>query len=252
MKTVYKSSYLSCMDESGPPWNGKEGEGDYNVCAHITVCKRKPEPVCAQFNDICDAITRVMTMVEFEKAKKYHATSKYMDTVGSYNAAMTTRLVEPIKFQNAIAYGDSRFGGVKAVHSCKKKLGVETIFDIKTGTSLFPRKEIVRLCGKEHGSMILMTAVLDNIPLYAIGQRRGTAVHTFLSTCGTFEQEIPARFPHINDIRDAPWTTPSVLNIVTKAQPGIDAINRQLFDLLGMHDTFVTRRASRRASRTTS
>ena len=39
-----------------------------------------------------------------------------MDSCGSYNAAMTTRLVESIKDQNAIAYGDSRFGGVKAAY----------------------------------------------------------------------------------------------------------------------------------------
>ena len=237
----YRSSWLSTMDESGPPWHGAEGEGDYNICPHITVCHRKPEPICAQFNDTCDAITRVVTMVEFEKAKKYHADSKYMDEVGTYNAAMTTRLVEPVKDRNALTYADSRFGSVKAAHSCKKRKRVDTAFDVKTGTSLFPRPELVRLCPKEHGAIVIMTAVVDGVDMIAIGQRRGPSVHTFLSTCGTFELEIPARYPSIKDIRDAPYTTPALLNIITKAQPGIDCINRQLFDLLGMHDTFTTR-----------
>ena len=47
-----------------------------------------------------------MVMLEFEKAKKYHAGEKYMDTVGSYNAAMTTRLAAPFAHSNAAMYGD--------------------------------------------------------------------------------------------------------------------------------------------------
>ena len=197
--------------------------------------------MCAQFNDTCDSMTRVMTYIEFEKAKKHHAASKYMDKVGTYNAAMTTRLVEPIKNSNATCYGDSRFGSVKAAYACKTFQGVDMVFDIKTGTALFPRGDLVRLCPKEHGSFIVMSAEVKGVKMYAFAQRRGPAVHTFLSTFGTFSLEVPARYPLIKDIRDAPYTTPSLCNIITKAQPGIDAINRQVFDLLGMHDTFVTR-----------
>ena len=79
------------------------------------------------------------------------------------------------------------------------------------------------------------------LTLYAIGQRRGPAVHTFLSTFGSFVQEIPCRFSNVQRLQDAPWTTPKVLNVVTLAQPMIDKFNRTLFDQLGMHDTFVTR-----------
>ena len=241
MANSYRSSWLNTMDESGPPWHGAEGVGNYNVCAHITVCHRKPEPVCAQFNDTCDSMTRVMTYIEFEKAKEHHAASKFMDMVGTYNAAMTTRLVEPIKNSNATCYGDSRFASVKAAYYCKSFQGVDMVFDLKTGTALFPRADLVRLCPKEHGAFIVMTAEVKGVKMYAFAQRRGPSVHTFLSTFGTFSLEVPARYPLIKDIRDAPYTTPSLCNIITKAQPGIDAINRQLFDQLGMHDTFVTR-----------
>ena len=48
------------MDETGPMWHGKEGEDDFNMCPHVTFVPRKPEPVCAEFNDICCAISRVM------------------------------------------------------------------------------------------------------------------------------------------------------------------------------------------------
>ena len=70
-------------------------------------------------------------------------------------------------------------------------------------------------------------------------QRRGPAVHTFLTTFGTFEKAIPARYKHLSDIEVAPWTTVNIMNKITLAQPGIDAVNRQLFDMLGMQYAFV-------------
>jgi len=79
------------------------------------------------------------------------------------------------------------------------------------------------------------------VKLYAIAQCRGPAVHSFLTTFGTFKLEIPARFPKITNLADAPYTTPAVLNVITKAQPGIDKFNRTAFHVLGMHDTFVVR-----------
>ena len=241
LKNSFRASWLSCMDETGPAWHGGEGENDFNKCPHLMYIQRKPEPVCAEFNDICCANARVLNYIEYEKAAKYHADAKYMDKVGTYNAAMTARLVEPIAHSNAAAYGDSRFGSVKAANFCWTELEIHTAFDVKSGTALFPRKELARICPKPHGSIVVMTAKINDLTLYAIGQRRGPSVHTFLSTFGTFIDEIPARFPNISNIKDAPWTTPGILNKVTQAQPGIDTINRQLFDQLGMQYTFVTR-----------
>jgi hypothetical protein len=79
------------------------------------------------------------------------------------------------------------------------------------------------------------------LKLYAIGQRRGPKVHIFLSAFGSFVKEIPSRFKHVESFEAAPWTTVSILNKVTQAQPMIDAFNRQLFDLLGMQYSFPTR-----------
>ena len=50
MAAHFRSSWLRCMDESGPPWHGGEGEGDYNLCPHRMYIPRKPEPLCAEFN----------------------------------------------------------------------------------------------------------------------------------------------------------------------------------------------------------
>ena len=246
MAASVRPSWLGTMDESGNVWHGAEGEGDYNKCPHITVVKRKPEPIVGEFNDACCALSEIMMMVEFEKAAKYHSTSENFNHTGSYNAAMTTRLSSPWAKKNAAVYGDSRFGSVKAAYFNKKLHNVHSLFDIKTGTALFPRKELMRLCAKEHGSIVVLTTSITEglagrtLNLFAIAQRRGPAVHTFLATFGTFNLEIPARFPKITRLADAPYTTPAVLNIVTTAQPGIDKFNRTAFDVLGMHDTFIT------------
>ena len=247
MKSSVRPSYLGTMDESGNVWHGAEGEGNFYKCPHITVVKRKPEPIVAEFNDACCARSEIMMYVEYEKAAKYHKESANFNHTGSYNAAMTTRLSEPWAKVNAAVYGDSRFGSVKAAFWNKKLHNVHSLFDIKTGTALFPRKELVRLCDKEHGSIIVMTASITaglegrTLKLFAIGQRRGPAVHTFLATFGTFNLEIPVRFPKITKLADAPYAMPSILNVITKAQPGIDKFNRTAFDVLGAHDTFVTR-----------
>ena len=50
MASTFKASWLRCMDESGPPWHGGEGEGDFNFNPHNMYIPRKPEPVCAEFN----------------------------------------------------------------------------------------------------------------------------------------------------------------------------------------------------------
>ena len=80
------------------------------------------------------------------------------------------------------------------------------------------------LCPKEHGGIVIMTAEVKGVKMNAIGQRRGPSVHTFLSTCGTFGLEVPARFPNIKNIKDAPYATLSLLNLITKAQPRIDSL----------------------------
>ena len=240
LKKSYRHSWAVTGDETGPAWHGGEGEGNFNLCPHVTFVPRKPEPVCAEFNDTADALTRVMIYFEYEKAAKYHAAEKYMTEVGSYNAAMTVRMSEAAANANAAFYGDSRFGSVKAAYFNKKINDVDSIFDVKTATALYPRKELSRLCPKEHGAIIVMQAKVEDITMYAIGQRRGPAVHTFLTTFGTFKKEIPHRFNKTHIFSEAPWTTPSILNVVTKMQPAIDAWNRQVFDLIGLQYSFRT------------
>ena len=98
-----------------------------------------------------------------------------MDSVRTYNAAMATRLAAPFGHKNAAVYGDSRFGSVKAAYYVWTIHRTHTVWDIKTATALFPRKELQRLCPKEHGAVIVMTAKI-NTELKAQGLEESTGV----------------------------------------------------------------------------
>ena len=253
MAASFKASWLATMDESGPPWHGWEAEGHFDACPHVMYVPRKPEPVCAEFNTAACSLTRILNKIEYEMAAKYHAGVKYMDITGSYNAALAMRMAEPLEESNSLIYGDSRFGSVKSAFLILKHLGVHSAWDVKTATALFPKAELKRLTPKEHGAVVVMKAEIScstpsgmpsgqKIVLFGVGQRRGKAVHTFLTTCGTFVKELPVRFGPAKYTKEtAPWLTPSILNTITKAQPAIDVINRTVFEQLGLHDTFTTR-----------
>ena len=135
----------------------------------------------------------MMVRMEYEKALKYHAAEQYVPELG-YNAAMATRLAAPVRCSNAAVYGDSRFGSVKGAFSIWKKLKIHSVWDVKTATALYPRKEIQRMCAKEHGSIVVMQAKIEDRLLYAVGQRCGPAVHTYLTTFGTFGKDQPYHF----------------------------------------------------------
>ena len=239
MRTAYRHSWYVTADESGPMWHGGEGEDDFHKCPHVSYVPRKPEPVAAEFNDVADALTRMMIYIEFEKAVKYHKDEKHMDTVGSYNAAMTVRMGEAAANANAAMMADSRFGSVKAAYFAKKLNDLHSLFDIKTATALYPRKELQKLCPSNHGGIIVMTAEVEGVEMFAIGQRRGPSVHTFLSTFGTFVEEVPSRYKQTT-LEEAPWKTVQILNKGTLGQPAVDAWNRQVFDLLGLQYNFRT------------
>ena len=135
MAAVYKPGCYGTKDETGVKWHGGEGEGDYRKCPHISWVPRKPEPYCALFNTAGDAQSGVMMYMEFEKKAKYHADTKYMETIKTYNAALSVRCSDPFAFSNAIDYGDSRFGSVKAAYYEMNINRVHSAFDIKTGSA---------------------------------------------------------------------------------------------------------------------
>jgi hypothetical protein len=65
-------------------------------------------------------------------------------------------------------------------------ISTNTTHTITLTTYIPYTRELTRLCPKEHGAIIVMKAEISTyVTLYAIGQRRGPAVHTFVSTCGS-------------------------------------------------------------------
>jgi hypothetical protein len=139
--------------------------------------------------------------MEQETKKKDHHRQAYVKDLG-YNAALAKRMAEPFANGNRVMFMDARFGSFKAGVELRK-MGVHPIFDIKTAHALFPKAALIDRTPIHHGGLCVMetTMILNGEPetFYAVGQRRGPKVHTFLCTSGTFDLEIPRRFNKITD-----------------------------------------------------
>lgn len=108
--------------------------------------------------------------------------------------------------------------------------------DVKTNTSRFCKEQLA--AGVAEGSGEWATVVTDVeledhtvLKMFAVGHRRGPAIHTFLSTCG--ESTLGRPQSHKDDDLDADTgflvlrKCPKILNDATTAQPKIDRHNKK-------------------------
>lgn len=121
-----------------------------------------------------------------------------------------------------------------------RRNGMHFIGDVKTGSAHYPTKEIQAATAAASGSWATFTSELklggDKLmPIFAISHRRGEAVHTFVSTCGTslkgnavmayFEDDEERCNAQVNDF-EISRSAARVHNDYTLAQPCSDRHNR--------------------------
>ena len=112
--------------------------------------------------------------------------------------------------------------------------------DVKTQSSRFPKVALERSVGLSSGDWATMTTSLSDGSLaYALGHRRGGAIHTYLFTAGKTTRGKPQA--HSDDI-DAdgyagpPRKCPAALNDWTLAQPKVDKNNRWRQNILAIEE----------------
>lgn len=107
---------------------------------------------------------------------------------------------------------------------------------MKTNTSRFCKEELAIAVGPESGEWATVTTDVlledsDTLKMFAVGHRRGPAVHTFISTCG--ETTLGKPQAHKDDDLDVDTMyvvarkCPKILNDATTAQPKIDRANKK-------------------------
>lgn len=242
-RLTYCPGAIGEVDEKMCAWLGGEGVGSVDKIPHRSYVPRKPEDLGLETTCSADAQSGVMMLYEPEEGAQSHKALEHFAEYG-HNTALTVRMAKPFANQNRVFIGDSRFGSVKSLVACWRHHKVHSIYAVKTATALFPSDALKTHCGLAHGSLVVMTATVPidgkDLKIFAVAQRRGPKVHTFLASCGTTVLEVPKRFLNIPSVQEAPYLTPNVLNYYTYGQPVIDLHNRDQQFELAMEKQFVT------------
>lgn len=225
---------------------------------HRDFIERKPEPLGKELKVLADGMSGITLRMEIQLGAVLHEHQEFFVEYG-HSTAVTLRLLKPyfpkpnarVATPARALYGDSWFMGVDSAEAIHWESG-KTIFpfgDVKTKTTRFPREAARASCGPASGDWSCLTTDVQmedgtTLKMMAVGHRRGSEVHTFLSTCGL---TIAGR-PQAHKDDDLDWETgyvvarkcPSVLNDATQAQPRIDMTNKKRQYALALEKRFRT------------
>ena len=251
-------------------WTGAEGVeagkgANFKPIPWLSYVERKPEPLGAEIKVIADGNMGAFLNLEIQEGAEAHELHEWHDEYG-HTAACSLRLLKPFfkgprrtedpwfkgpDQPTRAYYGDSWFMGVNAAEAIFLESGkvIYPFGDVKTNTSRFPTDELKAACGPESGDWATFTTKLhladsSYLDVFALAHRRGSDVHTYLSTHGLTTRGAPQR--HKDDDLEADTghliarKCPSVLNDATMAQPKIDRGNRRRQYDLAMEKRFRT------------
>lgn len=194
--TMISPGYKITVDESMFAWYGR-GSYEENGMPAVMKIKRKPKGVGCEVKTAADSGSRIMIQMEINEGKEAMKDKKFQKDFGA-GTATTLRLTETWHGSGRIVVGDSWFSSVKTSIELKKR-GMFYIGCVKTATSKFPIKELIRRCPEERGGQIFATANIDNIQINAAGWR-DKKVHTYVSTCSTSLNGSPCKKRRVDEM----------------------------------------------------
>ena len=245
---VYAPGWLLAPDELISQWTGQEGVDIQKAIPFASYVPRKPQPKGAELKCVCDGESGVMMRVELalEYKRKRGAPAVEPPYTNEYTstAAVCLRLSEPWLNTNRCFAADAHFVGMDSVEALREK-GLFGFGDLKTIKSRFPVEQLEAHCGLESGDWAVMTSKFGSgdWPVYGVAHRRGGAIHTYLSTCGTTKRGRDQK--HKDDTGEdggvaPPRKCPRILNDFTQAQPHVDKHNRWRQHILAIEERFRT------------
>lgn len=247
-KEIYAPSWLLAPDELMSQWTGQEGVDIPKAIPFSSYVPRKPAPRGAELKCVCDGESGVMMRVEL--ALKYKrkrgvppVQPPYTDEYTS-TAAVCLRLAEPWLNTNRCFAADAHFIGMDSVEALREN-GIFGFGDLKTISSRFPVEQLESHCGTDSGDWNVMKSTFGSGDwlCYGVAHRRGGAIHTYLSTCGTTKRGKDQK--HKDDTGEdgstaPPRKCPKILNDFTQAQPHVDKHNRWRQHILAIEERFRT------------
>ena len=150
MKAKFVCSWQATIDESMWKWSANAAALP-NSIPHLSVCKRKPEPLGLETKNMCCGESGVTLFMEKLEGKHRMAGKKYNDR-HQHTTATTLRLIEgagldekgkrPEDAVGCKVNGDSWFASHQTAKACMEELAVHFVGNVKTATKHFPKKEI--------------------------------------------------------------------------------------------------------------
>ena len=109
---------------------------------------------------------------------------KFADTE-KHHVATSLRMLEEVKGKGRAFAGDSWFSSVDQCIA-QAKSGDYFTGEVKTCTSLYPKKILVDFTPLEHGKFLAYEATFEGVTLWAVGVRKGyKKVRCMVTTCRT-------------------------------------------------------------------
>ena len=251
-RSVLKVMRHIIADELMVPWESHLPTGGL---PNLTFEPRKPEPLGTMFKCLLDNDTKVMSTLEICEGKERNlelAQDIHPYVTTSCTVRMLRETVPEDGLAKRIVCGDSWFASVPTAVSVMKGLGIpggeipagntaalkgsHFIGCVKTYHAQFPLKYIQgKLRGRRAGTRIVLEAVVDGVPLLALGwkYKRGSTL-CYIATKGAGSTADDCNNPYkmrIKDLEGNPIDRqvlrPEIIGTYYRMSAGIDVHNQQ-------------------------
>lgn len=195
LNDVFRPGYKLCADESMFAWYGR-GNFDENGMPAVIKIKRKPKGIGCEAKTLADADSNIMIRIELNEGKDLMSRKKWQAELGAGTATIL-RLTEPWHGTGRIIVADSWFASVKTALELEKR-GLFFIGIVKTATKQFPMKILKEKCPEQRGATIVSQTTINDVNLISCGWR-DKKIHTFVGSCSTTLDGIPAKKMRTNE-----------------------------------------------------
>eukprot|EP00873_Tetraselmis_striata_P006595 jgi/Tetstr1/426859/TSEL_017073.t1 len=204
-RAVLSTGLFATMDESMSAFQPRKTK--LGGMPNFSFIYRKPKPLGTEFKVVCDCSTGVMTHIEIHEGRDAMRQKPGADEHGVTTARVLRMAAEAATDTDATLLGDAWFGSVA-------KQGRHFVGCLKTAHSLFPKAFLQSsLQSAPAGSMVIMSATVDEVDLLALGYKYNSRkVLFFVATAGA--GDLADGVPYVQR-----WADDYYSNTVTKSIP---------------------------------
>lgn len=244
MDTVFKPSWVSCVDESMSIWNNRW------TCPGFMFVPRKPHPLGNEYHTVCCGESGILWRMELVEGKsrpperpKDQYESKNLNTVG-----LLVRITKPLAGTGKVIVLDSGFCVLKGLTELRQK-GIFAAALIKK-RRYWPKyiegdNNNMHFAGQEVGYADARKGTLDGVPFYVMGMVEPDYVMYVMTTYGTLERKGKTTervWKEAGERKSAKFQYPEVISNHFLYRHCVDDHNNRRHSPIGLETTWATKR----------